>query len=67
MADKFLRLPDVMAATGLGRSTIYRMIDQGKFPRPLPILGPRTVAWLDSEISEWQRARIAQRDHVEAA
>ena len=66
MAEKFLRLAAVVAATGLGRSTIYRLIAQGDFPRPVQILGPRTVAWPESEIVEWQRLRIAERDAAAA-
>lgn len=62
MADKILRMADVRAATGLGRSTIYRLIEDNKFPRPVPITGPRTVGWLDSEIAAWQRALVAERD-----
>lgn len=30
----FLRLLDVMKATGLGRSTIYRMVEVNRFPYP---------------------------------
>ena len=30
---RFLRLPEVMARTGLSRSTIYVRLDQGRFPR----------------------------------
>ena len=43
MPDKLLRLPAVMEMTGLGRSTIYRMMSEGHFPKPLR-LGQRAVA-----------------------
>lgn len=62
MSEKFLRLPEVRQATGLGRSTLYRMIEAGKFPRPIKILGPgkaMPVAFLKSEVENWQRERIA--------
>lgn len=39
----FARLPTVVQATGLGRSTIYRLIANGTFPAPVH-LGPRAVA-----------------------
>ena len=32
---RFLRLPEVLARTGLSRSTIYVRVDQGLFPRPV--------------------------------
>ena len=41
---RFLRLPEVLARTGLSRSTIYVRLDQGRFPRPVS-LGGRAVGW----------------------
>ena len=55
---RFLRLPEVLARTGLSRSTIYVRLDQGRFPRPVS-LGARGVGWIESEVDEWLRARIA--------
>lgn len=67
MAEKFLRMPDVEGATGLGRSTVYRLLKAGKFPKPVKILGEHTSAWLESEIEAWQKTRIDARDAQEAA
>ena len=52
----FLRMPTVMRMTGLGRSTIYRLIAEHKFPSPVR-LGPRAVAWRSSDLDEWSEAR----------
>ncbi|MDO8330302.1 MAG: AlpA family transcriptional regulator [Fluviicoccus sp.] len=49
-----------MEATGLGRSSIYKFIAQGTFPKPVP-LGERAVGWVDQEIEEWISSRIAER------
>ena len=57
MKDTFLRLPKVKQLTGFGRSQIYHLIKQGKFPKQIHI-GPKSVAWLDSEVSEWMKERI---------
>ena len=57
MTDSFLRLPKVKQLTGFGRSQIYHLIKQGKFPKQIHI-GPKSVAWLDSEVSEWMKQRI---------
>ena len=54
---RFLRLPEVLARTGLSRSTIYVRLDQGRFPRPVS-LGARAVGWIESEVDEWIRERI---------
>ena len=55
---RFLRLPEVLVRTGLSRSTIYVRLDQGCFPRPVS-LGARTVGWIEAEVDEWMRERIA--------
>ena len=52
----FLRMPTVMRMTGLGRSTIYRLIAERKFPSPVR-LGPRAVAWRSSDLDEGSEAR----------
>ena len=57
MTDSFLRLPKVKQLTGFGRSQIYHLIKQGEFPKQIHI-GPKSVAWLDSEVSEWMKERI---------
>ena len=51
------RLPDVMAQTGLSRSTIYSLVSQQKFPKQIK-LGPRAVGWVENEIVDWIEARI---------
>ena len=55
---RFLRLPEVLARTGLSRSTIYVRLEQGRFPRPVS-LGSRAVGWVEAEVDEWMRERIA--------
>ncbi len=62
---RFLRLPEVQARTGLSRSTIYVRIEQGRFPRPVS-LGPRAVGWIEAEIEEWMRQRIARSRRKES-
>lgn len=52
MANTILRLPAVVAATGLSRSTIYARILEGTFPLQIS-LGPRAVGWLECEIDAW--------------
>ena len=47
-----LRLPSVIERTGLSRSTIYRKVSLGEFPKPHK-LGERAVGWLDADINDW--------------
>lgn len=52
MQDRFLRRPEVEILTGLSRSTIYLMISNGEFPKPVRI-GRRAVAWRESAVRAW--------------
>ncbi|WP_394168954.1 AlpA family transcriptional regulator [Saccharospirillum alexandrii] len=58
---RILRLKDVMEQTGLARSTVYKSIDAGTFPKPVP-LGGRSVGWIDSEIIGWIEDKVKIRD-----
>lgn len=57
---KIIRLKQVMETTGLARSTIYKYIAAGTFPKPVP-LGSKSVGWVDEEVQEWVLARIEER------
>lgn len=51
-----LRLPDVIAMTGLPKSTLYRMVNSGAFPRMVR-LSARSVAWRMSDVAQWIESR----------
>ena len=55
---RFLRMPEVVARTGLAASTIRDRVAAGRFPRPVS-LGSRAKGWIEAEITEWSRGRIA--------
>jgi len=55
--DRFMRIDEVISVTGLGRNTIYRRMREGTFSRQVR-LGPNSVAWLQSAISEWMLAVV---------
>lgn len=52
----FLRMPAVTRLTGLGRSTIYRLMAEDKFPAPVR-LAVRAVAWRRSDLERWSDTR----------
>jgi prophage regulatory protein len=58
---QIVKRPDVEAATGLSRSSIYRLAAAGQFPRPIR-LGPRAVGWRADEIAAFIEQRTAERD-----
>lgn len=52
----FLRIGSVMHITGLGRSTIYRLMADDQFPHPVK-LTKRVVAWRREDLERWGEAR----------
>ena len=50
--QKILRIKNVVEVTGLSRSTIYRLFNAGKFPRPIK-LSERAIGWHESVIQNW--------------
>ena len=49
--DRILRLNAVLARTGLGRSTMYRKMDKGTFPKSIKI-SERCAGWRESAVVE---------------
>jgi len=64
MTQTILRLPDVKAATGLSRSTLYLRIAHGVFTHPVS-LGGRSVGWPAHEVEALNAARIAGKRDTE--
>ena len=54
--NRLLRLSEVQTRCGLSRSTLYRQMGEGAFPRPLRV-GVRAVRWRESEIEDWLSSR----------
>ena len=67
---RFIRLPEVLSRTGFGRTSIYRKMEDGSFPKSLKLGGPpkdpnefgsRAVAWIEEEVDQWIESRIEAR------
>ena len=50
--ERILRLERVLERTGLSRSTLYRKVNSGTFPRQLKI-SVRCAGWRETEVEEW--------------
>ncbi|HOW49095.1 MAG TPA: AlpA family phage regulatory protein [Rubrivivax sp.] len=55
-AAMFVRMAAVVRMTGLGRSTIYRLIAEHRFPSPVR-LAKRAVAWRRADLEQWGAGR----------
>jgi prophage regulatory protein len=61
VTENILRLPQVKAHTGLGKTQIYGLIREKKFPAPVH-LTKRARGWLLSEIEAWIATRKEARN-----
>ena len=61
MDSYILRLPEVVAKTGLSRSTIYAQIAKGEFPQGIR-LGDKARGWLSDELNAWINEKVALRE-----
>ena len=68
---RFIRLPEVLSRTGYGRTSIYRKMEDGSFPRCVKLGSPledpnvfdcRAIAWIEDEVEQWIDSRIEERD-----
>ena len=50
--DRILRLRTVLSRTGLSRSTVYRKMSDGSFPRQVK-LGEHSAGWHEFAINQW--------------
>ena len=53
---RFLSFKEVEELTGMSRSTIYRQVKRGDFPRPRMITD-RKVGFLEPELELWMQGR----------
>lgn len=51
-SERIIRLKTVLLRTGLSRSTLYRKIADGTFPRQLPI-SINGAGWHESAVNRW--------------
>ena len=56
-APRFLRLPEVRQMTGLGKSRIYRRMEEGTFTKQIQLCG-RSVVWNEKDLTDWMDEQI---------
>lgn len=52
----FLRLPQVLARVAISRSTLWRRVHDGSFPKPLK-LSARVTVWRSNDVEGWMRGQ----------
>jgi len=64
--DRYLREPEVLERVGVSWSTLRRWERDGRFPQRHKI-GPRIIAWPESEINNWMAANAASTNQKAAS
>jgi len=59
--ERIIRLKTVLHRTGLSRSTLYRKIGEGTFPRQVPI-SVHGTGWHESAVDRWIANPAAWRE-----
>ena len=68
-----IRMNEVISRTGYGRTSIYRKMEEGTFPKSLKLGGPpkdpsifdsRAIAWIEDEIDQWVEDIIEERQNI---
>ncbi|RTD84973.1 helix-turn-helix transcriptional regulator [Variovorax paradoxus] len=65
LQDALMRKHEVLRRTGLSNSSLYLLMADGRFPRPVR-LGPRTVRWVEREVQNFIEGCVAGRDKAQA-
>lgn len=52
LSDRYLSTSDVLSLVPFSRATLYRKVEDGTFPKQVPISTGR-VAWRQSDIDSW--------------
>jgi len=50
--DRILRPREVIKLTGLSRTTIWRGVSAGTFPRPVRLTSS-TIGWCEGDVADW--------------
>lgn len=53
---RIIRLPEVTRRTSLSRSTVFRLIQQKRFPASIALTA-RCRGWFESEVEQWLAER----------
>ena len=62
-ATRLIRIREVIQLTGISKSYIYQLVNQGIFPKSIQLIpGGTSVAWIEGEINEWIDSRIQERN-----
>lgn len=65
MTTRLIRLPELTAQIGIGKTKIYALITKGEFPAPIKI--GKVSAWSSDTVAKWieGKSRVAIQQDIE--
>jgi len=63
MEPRLMRLPELQARVGLGKTMIYALIKQNAFPKPVKV--GNVSLWSSSVVSEWIDKQVADQPFID--
>lgn len=61
-AEGFIRLPQLLQVIPISKTTLWRKIKAGEFPKP-HMLGPRTKVWDVEELRLWKQHIVEGQEY----
>jgi prophage regulatory protein len=62
MSMRFIRFKELRQRIPLGRTTIWKMMREGRFPQSRKI-GKMAAAWLESDVEDWMKENACPQRH----
>ncbi len=56
--DNLITLHDVMKMTAMSKTTIYKLIQRGEFPKNIRIQGTSSSRWSNNAVNEWVQKQL---------
>lgn len=57
---RLIRLPEVIHKCGFGKSTLWKIVKEGNFPKPVYSVR-RLTSWVESEVDAWIEEKMRTR------
>jgi prophage regulatory protein len=64
--SKLISIKETCQLTSLSRTSLWKHVRDGHFPKPIPLGNGIRKAFLESEVEQWIAARVADRDQEAA-
>jgi prophage regulatory protein len=61
---RILRFKQVAALVGLAKSSIYRKVQEGTFPKPIKLGSVRASGWISTEVYDWINDQVRRSRNV---